>query len=112
MELEQAKAKGTMDDADINDASDKAYAEYNQQMKALLGDDRYAKSQQQDAAFVAGNLRYELAKGVNPSDSRFQELFQARTAMEPVPVGTRPISLKQPDISGLSATTQGAECNA
>jgi hypothetical protein len=78
LELEQAKVNGTMDDAQISDASAKAYSEYNQQMKALLGDDRYAKSQQQDDAFVAGNLRYALVKdGVNPSDSQFQELFQA-----------------------------------
>jgi hypothetical protein len=79
LELEQAKVNGTKDDADISDASDKAYSEYNQQMKMLLGDDRYAKSQQTDDAFAAGNLRYSLAKdGVNPTDSQFQELFQAQ----------------------------------
>lgn len=79
LELEQAKVNGTMDDADISDASDKAYSEYNQQMKMLLGDDRYAKSQQTDDAFAAGNLQYSLAKyGVNPTDSQFQELFQAQ----------------------------------
>lgn len=79
LELEQAKVNGTMDDADIGDASDKAYSEYNQQMKMLLGDDRYAKSQQTDDAFAAGNLQYSLAKyGVNPTDSQFKELFQAQ----------------------------------
>ena len=78
LELEQAKANGTMDDAEIDDASDKAHSEYNRQMKSLLGDDRYAKSQQTDDAFAAGNLQYSLAKdGVNPTDSQFQELFQA-----------------------------------
>jgi hypothetical protein len=79
LELEQAKVNGTMDDAEIGDASGKAYSEYNQQMKALLGDDRYAKSQQLDDAFAAGNLQYSLAKdGVNPTDSQFQALFQAQ----------------------------------
>jgi hypothetical protein len=78
LELEQAKVKGSMDDAAINDAEDKAYAEYNQQLKAVLGDDRYAKSQQLDDAFAARNLRYTLTRnGVNPDDSQFQALFKA-----------------------------------
>ena len=74
-DLEQARLQGTMDDAQINQASDKAYSEYNQQLKALLGGDRYAKSQQLDDAFVADNLRHELAKA-NPNDAQFQELFK------------------------------------
>jgi len=78
LDLEQAKVKGTMDDASINDAEDKAYAEYNQQLKSVLGDDRYAKSQQLDDAFTSGNLRYTLARnGVKPDDSQFQALFKA-----------------------------------
>jgi len=78
LELEQAKVNGTMDDAAINEAEDKAYAEYNQQLKTVLGDERYAKSQQLDDAFAAGNLRYTLNKnGVNLDDAQFQELFKA-----------------------------------
>ena len=78
LELEQAKVKGTMDDAAINAAEDKAYSEYNQELKAVLGDERYAKSQQLDDAFAAGNLRYTLTRnGVNPDDSQFQQLFKA-----------------------------------
>jgi len=78
LELEQAKVKGTMDDASINDSEEKAYAEYNQQLKSVLGDERYAKSQQLDDAFAAGNFRYTLTKnGVNPDDSQFQALFEA-----------------------------------
>jgi hypothetical protein len=75
-ELEQARLNGTMDDAQINDASDKAYAEYFGQMKGILGDERYKKSQQLDDDFVAGNLKAQLAK-VAPSDSQFQQLFKA-----------------------------------
>jgi hypothetical protein len=67
---------GTMDDAQINAASDKAYAEYFQQMKDVLGEDRYKKSQQLDNDFLAGNLHAQLAKA-NPSDSQFQDLFKA-----------------------------------
>ena len=44
-DLEQARLNGGMDDAEINEAYDKAYSEFSQQMKVLLGDDRYAKSQ-------------------------------------------------------------------
>jgi hypothetical protein len=77
LELEQARLKGTMDDAEITKAQEKAYSEYNQQLKAVLGDERYAKSQQLDDAFTAGNLKYTLAKaGVNPGDSQFQDLFK------------------------------------
>jgi len=75
-ELDQARLNGTMDDAQINAASDKAYAEYFQKMKDVLGDDRYKKSQQLDDDFLADNLRAQLAKA-NPSDSQFQQLFKA-----------------------------------
>jgi hypothetical protein len=78
LELEQAKVNGTMDDASINEAEEKACSEYSAQLKAVLGDERYAKSQQLDDAFSAGNLRYTLARnGVDPDDSQFQKLFQA-----------------------------------
>jgi hypothetical protein len=76
-ELEQARLKREMDDAEIDDASEKAYSEFNQQMKALLGDERHAKSQGLDDDTAAANLRQDLAK-VNPSDSQFQELLKAQ----------------------------------
>ncbi len=76
-DLEQARLKGDMDDAEIDEASDKAYSEFNQQMKALLGDERYAKSQGLDAGTAAANLQQDLAKA-NPSDSQFQELLKAQ----------------------------------
>lgn len=75
-ELDQARLNGTMDEAQINAASDKAYAEYFQQMKNVLGEDRYKKSQQLDDDFLAGNLHAQLGK-VEMSDSQFQQLFKA-----------------------------------
>jgi len=72
LELEQARVDGTMDDADLRDAQDKADAEYKDQMKAVLGEDRYAKSQQTGA----GDLQ-DLAKA-KPTDSQFQELLKAQ----------------------------------
>ena len=76
-DLEQARLNGEMDDAEINDAYSKAYIELNQQMKALLGDERYAQSQGLDDGTAAANLKQDLAK-VNPSDSQFQELLKAQ----------------------------------
>jgi len=76
-ELKQARLDGKMDVADMTDAHDKAYAEFNQQMKALLGDDRYAKSQQTDDGTIAANLKQDFAKA-NPTDSQFQQLLQTQ----------------------------------
>jgi len=75
-QVEQARLKGTMDDAEISEAYDKAYSEYNQQLRSLLGDERFAKSQQVDYAFLSDNLRHELAKA-NPTDAQVDELLKA-----------------------------------
>jgi hypothetical protein len=77
LDLEQAKVQGTMDPADINDATDTAAAEFKQQMKNLLGDDRYAQSQQADEAATAASFRQDIAQA-NPSDSQFQELLKTQ----------------------------------
>jgi hypothetical protein len=74
-DLEQARVDGEMDDAEIDEATDKAYSEFNQQMKGLLGDERYANSQ--GLGDGAANLREDLAK-VNPSGPQFQDLLQAQ----------------------------------
>lgn len=80
-EVEQARLKGTIDDAGINDAYDKAYSEYYTNLKSVLGDQRYAESQQLDDAFVGGNLRYQLAS-VNPTEAQFQELFKVEQGLK------------------------------
>ena len=77
--VEQARLDGKMDDASISEAYDRTYADFYQQLKDVLGDERYAKSQQLDADFVAGNLKYTLAS-VNPSDEQFQQLFKIEEA--------------------------------
>jgi hypothetical protein len=78
-ELEQARVDGTMDDAEINDATDKAYSEFSQQIKTLLGDDRYAKSQ--GLGNDAANLRQDLATA-NPSDAQFQDLLKSQQQLD------------------------------
>jgi len=77
LELKKAKLDGEMDEADMTDAHDKAYSEFNQQMKTLLGDERYAKSQQTDSGTAADNLREGFAKA-NPTDAQFQQLLQTQ----------------------------------
>jgi hypothetical protein len=76
-DLEEAMLNGEIDNTDFNDMQAKAYADFNQQMKTLLGDDRYAASQGVDEGAAAANLRKDLAK-VNPTDSQFQDLLQAQ----------------------------------
>ncbi len=78
LELDKARLDGSMDEAEINDAINAAYEGFNERMRALLGDERYAKSQQIDEAFVADNFRHQLAKA-NPSDAQFKELFAVET---------------------------------
>lgn len=78
-DLEQARVDGNMDEAEINDATDKAYSEFNQQMKTLLGDARFAKSQ--GSGNEAANLQQDLAI-VNPSDSQFQDLLKAQQQID------------------------------
>jgi hypothetical protein len=75
LELKQAGVKGEMDEADINDAYEKAVSGFKQQMNALLGDERYAKSQQTDEGAAAASLRQDFAR-VNPNDSQFQDLLK------------------------------------
>jgi hypothetical protein len=76
-DLEQARLKGEVDDANFNEAQAKAYSEFNDQMKALLGDQRYAASQGLDDGTAAANLKQDLAKA-NPSDSQFQDLLKTQ----------------------------------
>ena len=75
LESRDAKVKGDMDDADFNDAYEKTISEFNEQMKILLGNERYAKLQQTDDGAAA--FRQDLAKA-NPSDSQFEELLKTQ----------------------------------
>ena len=77
LELKQAKLKGEMDDADASDAYEKAVSEFKEQMKGVLGEQRYAESQQVDDGSAAAALRRDFVKA-NPSDSQFQELLKTQ----------------------------------
>ncbi len=76
-ELEKARVKGAMDDAAIEDASYKIYCEFNDRMKVLLGDERYARSQGSDDASGATNLRQELGR-LDPNPDQLQSLLKAQ----------------------------------
>ncbi len=77
LELKRAKLKGEMDEADAGDAYEKAVSEFQQQVKGVLGEERYAKSQQLDDGTAAAGLRHDFVKA-NPSDSQFQELLKTQ----------------------------------
>jgi hypothetical protein len=78
LELRKARLKGEMDEADAGDAIGTAISEFKEQMKTLLGDDRYAKSQQiDDGTAAAASLRQDFAKA-NPSDSQFLDLLKTQ----------------------------------
>jgi len=103
--LRQLKFKGDIDEADAGDAYAKDLAAYQQEMKTLLGDARYAQSQDVSATATAASLRQELASA-NPSESQFQELLQteqqwnelrARLAKQPHDDGQYEQSLKDLD---------------
>jgi hypothetical protein len=75
-DLEQARDAGEMDDADFNERQNRAQAEYDQRLKTLLGDKRYATMQGLDDV-GAGELRRNL-RSVNASDAQFEALLQAQ----------------------------------
>jgi hypothetical protein len=77
LELKQAGVNREMDEADVNDAYEKAVSEFKQQMSALLGEERYAKSQQTDDATAAAGLRQDFAQA-NPSDAQFQDILKTQ----------------------------------
>ena len=83
LELEEARLNGTLAEAEISKGYDQAYSDYYRQLNALLGDERYAKSQQLDDAFTGDNLRYRLA-AARPGEAQFQELFKMEKESEKV----------------------------
>jgi len=77
LELKLAKSNGEMDDKQAEEAWEKADAEYKQQMKALLGEERYTKAEQMDEGTAEASLKRDFAKA-NPSDTQFQGLLKAQ----------------------------------
>ena len=75
LELRKAKLNGQMDEADISEAFEKSISEFNDQMKSLLGDERWAKARQIDDG--TDSLRRDFAKA-NPTDAQFQELLKTQ----------------------------------
>ena len=104
LNAQYARFKGTMDDKEADAVYDKAYAEYNQQLKAVMGEERYAKSQQLDDAFAAGLLRAVLTKGaVKPSDSQFQELFKIEKQYDTARTELNKFAVENPTAADVGA---------
>jgi len=77
LDIREAKLKGDLDEAGLNDEYAKAMAEFGDQMKALLGSDRYAQSQQTDASASVAALKQDLA-GAHLNDAQFADILKAQ----------------------------------
>ncbi|MGA3284092.1 MAG: hypothetical protein ABSD57_06510 [Verrucomicrobiota bacterium] len=75
-DLDQSKLNGEIDQADLNDQQEKAQASFDQQLKALLGDERYATMQ--GIVDAAGDLRRNL-RDVNPSSAQFAAMLDIQS---------------------------------
>jgi len=77
LDLRLQKSKGAIDEAGAGQAYAKDLAEFQSQMKTLLGDERYAQSQGTGPAAIAANLKQDLASA-NPTPAQFQELLDTQ----------------------------------
>ena len=78
-ELDQARQNGAMDDAQVSAASAKAYSDFGEQMKAAMGEARYAEAMRGDDGTSA--LKDNLAKvNANPSQADQLLAFQQQMA--------------------------------
>jgi hypothetical protein len=75
--LKKARVKAEMDEVQLDEEYGKAIAEFEREMKGLLGEERYAQARRMDPGSVAGETRQEWAKA-NPSDAQFQELVKTQ----------------------------------
>lgn len=76
-ELEKARTKGAMDDATVEDASSKLHSEFNDRMRSLLGQERFATAQGLGDDSRAANLREDLGK-VEPGPDQLHALLKAQ----------------------------------
>jgi hypothetical protein len=74
-ELEQMRRKGDVDEADFAELQTKAQSNFDERLKTLLGDDRYAAMQ--GGSDNSGDLRRSL-KNVNASDAQFQAMMDVQ----------------------------------
>lgn len=74
LELKKARVKGEMDEMELSAAYEKTISEFEQRMKLLLGEERYAKARQIDDG---AHLRQGLANA-HLNDSQFQELLETQ----------------------------------
>jgi len=77
LDLKEMKSHGKIDPAGANEEYAKDLAAFQQRMRNLLGDERYAESQGQGPHAVAANLRQDFA-AANPTGSQFQDLLVAQ----------------------------------
>ena len=77
-ELQMARLKGELTQAAYEEQQAKAQADHDQQMKSLLGDQRYAAMQGTDTG--AGDLRRNLAhSGIDSGEVPFEQLLVSQS---------------------------------
>ena len=77
LDIREAKLKGTLDDAGVSDEYAKAMGDFGDQMKSLLGSDRFAQSQQTDANSASASFKHEVANA-HLSDAQFADILKAQ----------------------------------
>jgi len=74
-QLDEQRQKGEIDDAAYADATGKAQEEFNQKLKGILGDERFATMQ--GGTGEDASLKRDLKK-LNASDDQFASMLQAQ----------------------------------
>jgi hypothetical protein len=77
LELREQKFAGKIDEATAGEVYAKDLAAFQQQMKTLLGEERFAQAQAGGPRAAAADLRQDFAK-VNATEAQFQELLQTQ----------------------------------
>ena len=77
LDLRELKFQGKIDQVGLNDEYARDLADFQQQLKKLLGDGRYAQSQASGAQAANAYLRRDLA-GANLTPAQFDELLQTQ----------------------------------
>lgn len=77
LELREQKFEGKIDEAGVGEAYAKDAQAFQQQLKTLLGDERFAQAQAGGPRAAAADLRQDFAK-VNATEAQFQELLQTQ----------------------------------
>lgn len=81
LQFKEARLSRTMDEADIEGAHTRAVAEYNEQLKGILGSERYANAQQANENVATANMRDYVAQA-KPNEAQIHTLLAAQRQLD------------------------------